>query len=46
LSMDHGVSLREICMDGNEFKCLSGHAVPLKIASTGMSHFSRSHSGM
>ena len=46
LSMDHGVSLREICMDSNEFKRLGGYAVPLKIASTVMSHFSRSHSGM
>jgi len=27
-------------------KRLGGHAVPLKIASTVMSHFSRSHSGM
>ena len=36
----------EICMDRDEFKRLGVHAVPLKIASTAMSHFSRSHSGM
>jgi hypothetical protein len=29
----------EICMDRDEFKRLGGHAVPLKIASTVMSHF-------
>src|SRR5260370_26063626 len=29
---DHGVSLRELWMDSPEFKRLSGHAVPLKIA--------------
>ena len=29
--MDHGVSLREICMDNNEFKRLGGYAVPFGI---------------